>query len=184
MKKSTFFYAFGFMALLLSIYAFRAENLPAPVEETPLTTFKWYTLEEAMAANKKAPKKFFIDVYTDWCGWCKVMDRETFAKEDVQSYLATHFYPVKLDAEQREAITFKGKNYQYRAGAGRRGIHELAYELLKARPSYPTIVYLDEALNPVHYTNGFKKQAQLEPELKFVAEEQYKTKVWQPSAKR
>ncbi len=172
MKKSSFLYAFAFLAFIGSIYAFRADSATVPVEE--ISPFKWYTMEEALVANKENPKKFFIDVYTDWCGWCKVMDRETFSKEEVKAYLAEHFYPVKLDAEQRETITFKGKEYQYMTGTGRRGIHQLAYELLKARPSYPTIVYLDEELNPVHYTNGFKKQAQLEPELKFVAEEKYK----------
>ncbi len=172
MKKSPIFFAFALVAILGSMYAFRTANVVAPVEETP--AFKWYTLEEAMQANEKTPKKFFIDVYTDWCRWCKVMDSQTFSQEEVKNYLAEHFYPVKLDAEQQEAITFNGKEYKYLEGTGRRGIHQLALELLKGRPSYPTIVYLDEQLKPVHYTNGFKKPAQLQPELKFVAEESYK----------
>lgn len=177
MKKQALVYTFGLLVVLGSIFAFTIAPTAVPVEETP-ATFKWYTLEEALKANETAPKKFFIDVYTDWCGWCKVMDRKTFSQAEVQSYLAEHFYPVKLDAEQREAINFKGKDYQY-VSAGKRGINQIALQLLGNRPSYPSIVYLDENLETVHLTKGFKQQAQLQPELEFVAENHYKTTSWQ-----
>ena len=31
---------------------------------------KWMGFEEAVALGEKQPKKLFIDVYTNWCGWC------------------------------------------------------------------------------------------------------------------
>ena len=65
---------------------------------------KWMTWEEAAAANDKQPKKIFVDVYTNWCGWCKKMDASTFKETDVVKILNEKFYPVKLNAEQLSLI--------------------------------------------------------------------------------
>jgi thiol:disulfide interchange protein len=46
---------------------------------------KWHTLPEAIELNKKEPRKFMIDVYTDWCGWCKRMDATTFSNDTIVS---------------------------------------------------------------------------------------------------
>ncbi|MCI5082127.1 MAG: DUF255 domain-containing protein [Saprospiraceae bacterium] len=133
---------------------------------------KWYSLEEALAANQETPKKFFIDVYTDWCGWCKVMDRKTFSDPKIAAYLNTNFYPVKFDAEQKESITVKGETFEWVAG-GRRGVNKLAYSLLNGRLSYPSVVYMNENFERIRVSPGFKTPEQILPELKFAVEEQY-----------
>ena len=56
-----------------------------------VTPVKWYSLEEAVALQKKKPKKIFIDMYTDWCGWCKRMDATTFTDPAVSAYLNENF---------------------------------------------------------------------------------------------
>ncbi|HCC30278.1 MAG TPA: protein-disulfide isomerase, partial [Marinilabiliales bacterium] len=56
--------------LFISLFVFLVQNMAQEV--------KWYTFQEAVALNAKAPRKIMIDVYTDWCSWCKVMDKETF----------------------------------------------------------------------------------------------------------
>ena len=33
----------------------------------------WVTLDEAMELQKKKPKKIMMDVYTNWCGPCKML---------------------------------------------------------------------------------------------------------------
>ncbi len=139
---------------------------------------KWYTFEEAVAANKKEPKKFMIDMYTDWCGWCKVMDRQTFSQPEVQDYVNAHFYPVKFDAERKDNLSFKGEDFAFMK-RGRRGVHELAFKLMNERASYPTIVYLDENMDPIRSAPGFKKVAQIMPELKYAAEDAYKSQSFQ-----
>lgn len=103
---------------------------------------QWMSWDEMIKAQKKEARPVFIDVYTDWCGWCKVMDRETFAKSEVYEVLNRDFYSVKFDAEQREDIKVGGKTYSY-VGQGRRGYHELAATLLNGQLSYPTVVFLD-----------------------------------------
>ena len=72
---------------------------------------KWLSLQEADSLYQKNPKPIFIDVYTDWCGWCKRMDATTFQDDNIAQYLNTNFYPVKLDAETNESIRFQGKKY-------------------------------------------------------------------------
>ena len=60
---------------------------------------KWLTFEEAVEKSKTEKRKIFIDVYTDWCGWCKVMDKNTFNDPEVAKLLNEKFYPVKFNAE-------------------------------------------------------------------------------------
>ncbi|MGV3585410.1 MAG: thioredoxin family protein, partial [Adhaeribacter sp.] len=65
----------------------------------------WLSLEEAAVLNKKEPRKMVIDVYTDWCGWCRKMDQSTFSDPEVADYVNKNFYAVKLDAEGKKPIT-------------------------------------------------------------------------------
>ena len=72
---------------------------------------RWFTVEEAYQLNKISPKPFFVDVYTDWCGWCKRMDATTFQDPAVAAYLNAYFYPVKFDAESKDTIRFLEKTF-------------------------------------------------------------------------
>ena len=67
-------------------------------------TIKWLTLEEAYKLNQKNPKKIFVDVYTNWCGWCKRMDRDTFQDAKVAEFVNENFYAVKLNAESQDKM--------------------------------------------------------------------------------
>jgi len=136
---------------------------------------KWYSWEEAMAANEKNPKKVFVDVYTDWCGWCKRMDATTFKDESVVEYLNQNFYAVKLDAEQKESITFDGHTFKF-IDQGRRGVHELAYALLDGKLGYPAYVYLNEEMERITVSPGYKPAETLMQELKYIGGDHYKSK--------
>lgn len=127
---------------------------------------KWYTLAEAQELAKTTPKKLFIDMYTDWCGWCKKMDRETFENPAIAQYLNTYFYPVKFNAETKDTLLFKGKKYA-NTQTGQRPSHSLAIELLNGKMSYPTIVYLDENMNLLSAVPGYMTPRDIEPVLIF-----------------
>ncbi|MBA7554807.1 hypothetical protein ES705_47442 [subsurface metagenome] len=109
----------------------------------------WYTFKEAVELNKKEPRKILVDVYTDWCGYCKVMDKNTFGNKYVADYLNKSYYPVKFNAEQKEEITYNEKTYKFVA-QGSRGFHELAAALLNGQMSYPSVVFLDEQVRIIH----------------------------------
>jgi len=148
------------------------------VGTTDAAGITWYTWEEAHELSKTAPKKVFIDLYTDWCGWCKKMDKTTFQDPAVVKELNDNFYAVKFNAEQKEAITFNEKKYEF-MNSGRRGVHQLAYALLDGRLGYPAFVTLDETFARIMISPGFKQTPQLMKELAFAKEEHYKTKTFE-----
>jgi thioredoxin-related protein len=136
---------------------------------------KWLTLNEAIELNRVEPRKFVVDVYTDWCGWCKRMDATTFSDEKIAAYLNENFYAVKFNAELKDSLVLGNKTYHF-VEQGRRGYHEVAAILTKGRLSYPTIVYLDEELRHIQVEPGYKTVEQLTEKLTYYNEERYKSR--------
>lgn len=137
----------------------------------------WVTLEEAIELQKKKPKKIMIDVYTKWCGPCKMLDKNTFSNKDVANYVNENFYAVKFNAEGNEVVNYKGKEYSNPsydpAKANRRnGVHKLTREF--GVNAYPTIVYLDEKLEIISPIKGYQTPVQIELYLKMFASDDYK----------
>jgi len=139
---------------------------------------KWLTFEEAVALHKENPKKLLVDLYTDWCGWCKVMDRETYSKAEIAQYINENFYPIKFNAEQRQDVIFNGHTFEFVA-SGRRGYHQLAAALTNNKLSYPTTVFMDEDLRIIQPIAGYLKAAQMEPILLYIGDDHFKTTKWQ-----
>jgi uncharacterized protein YyaL (SSP411 family) len=159
-----------FLISLISIFLADVANAQAPV--------KWYTIEEAFALTEKEPRKIMIDVYTDWCGWCKVMDNKTFSNQVIAEYLNQHFYAVKFNAEQKADVTLKGKVYKY-VPSGSKGYHQLAYELLNGNLGYPSIVFLDEKTNMLQPLQGFYEAKPFDAIVKFIGGDAFKTTKWE-----
>ncbi len=139
---------------------------------------KWMTWEEAAMANEKNPKKIFVDVYTDWCGWCKKMDQTTFKEPAVVEIMNEDFYAVKLNAEQQASIFWRDMEFKWTPG-GRGGTNKLASELLDGQMSFPSFVLLDATYARIAISPGYKIGDTLIKELKFASEEYYKTTDWQ-----
>lgn len=139
----------------------------------------WLTWEEAVALTKNEgnTKKVFVDVYTDWCGWCKKMDKDTFQNPEVAAYMQANFHMVKMDAEGKEPIEYNGKTFKY-VPSGRRGYHELAAALLQGRLSYPTVVFLDENLNMLSPVPGYQKVEPFLQIARYFGDDIYKTQDW------
>ncbi|MCB0628568.1 MAG: DUF255 domain-containing protein [Lewinella sp.] len=149
-----------------------ATSAPAALKKSqPGDAIQWISWNEAVAAQETDPKLLLVDVYTDWCKWCKVMDEQTFSDPQVADYINEHFYAVKLNAENEEPIMFRGQEFKVVAG-GRRGIHTLAYALLDGQLSYPSYVYLNENYERMHISKGFKPVDPFMTEIKAVRGDQ------------
>lgn len=164
------------MVGIWSLSAFSVKE--SPVEPAPAGgEIEWISMEEAMARHEKEPRFWIIDVYTDWCGWCKRMDATTFTDPHIVKEIQTHYYAVKLDAEQKEDIVIKDRTYKFVAD-GRRGYHELAAELLQGRMSYPTVVFLDKSANMIQPLAGYQEAPNLLPILQFFSSNSYQNTPW------
>lgn len=142
---------------------------------TPLVN--WLTWEEAMELAKEENRKILLDVYTDWCKWCKHMENTTFRQPEIVTYINENFFPVKLNAEQREELEYRDKVYKY-VKNGQMGYHELAAELLRGRLSFPALVFLDEEMNVIQSFVGYKTPQQLEQIATYFASDHYKKTPW------
>lgn len=120
---------------------------------------KWLTLNEALAKQKKNPKPIFMDVYTTWCGPCKLLDTNTFKNPEVAQYISANFYPVKFNGEGEDVINFKGNKYANPGydpnRSGRNSAHEFTKFLkVSGYPSMYIINKLGEIEPPIvgYYT--------------------------------
>jgi len=150
----------------------------SPVEEE--VEIDWITWEEAvnLTADKSNTKKVFVDVYTDWCGWCKVMDKKTFSHPEVAKYMSKKYYMVKFNAEQSEEVEYKGVKFKF-VPSGKKGYHELAAALLQGKLSYPTVVFLDEEMNMLSPVPGFQKPEMFYTIAKYFGDDEHKQKGWE-----
>ncbi|MBQ7532366.1 MAG: DUF255 domain-containing protein [Bacteroidales bacterium] len=134
----------------------------------------WMTFQEAVELNRTAPKKIFIDTYTDWCGWCKKMDQTTFQDSLVVAYMNENYYAVKLNAEMNDTINFGGYTYVNEGGMnGRRGTHQLAAALLQGKMSYPSYVFMNERNQLITVAPGYMDASQFLPVLKYIGSDAY-----------
>jgi thioredoxin-related protein len=141
------------------------------------TKVNWVTWEQAEMLSKDEPRKIVVDVYTNWCGWCKKMDKTTFQNEEVADYLNKNFYAVKFDAEQKADIRLKDKVYKF-VKSGKNGYHELAAEITFGKLSYPTVVFLDEKFDVIQPLAGFKDAEMFEMIMTYFGEDHHKTTPW------
>ncbi|HOU02048.1 MAG TPA: DUF255 domain-containing protein [Bacteroidales bacterium] len=150
-------------------------TLPAlPQVTLPNTSgVKWLTLEQAEKLMTNSPKPLFIDTYTDWCGWCKKMDQDTFSDPVIAELLNNKFYPVKFNAEGKEKISFLGQTF---VNDGKYGnAHQLAVALLQGELSYPTVVFLTKENDKFLVTplKGYRLPKDMELFLSYFADKAY-----------
>lgn len=159
--------------ICLCCFLFLTTALAAQKDGPQVNWYTWSGAIEAMEKDEK-PKKIFVDLYTNWCGYCKKMDRETFTDPLVVAYLNANFYPVKFDAEGKESLSYADHTFNYEPNRGRNGTHMLAFALLDGKMQFPSLVYLDEEQKRIAISPGYKPADSFLDELKFIAENHYK----------
>ncbi|WP_430612680.1 thioredoxin family protein [Flavobacterium sp. JP2137] len=136
---------------------------------TQAQEIKWMSFDQAIAAQKKKAKPIFIDVYTNWCPPCKMLDAHTFSDAKIAELINANYYAVKFNAEGDEKIAFSGKNYsnpRYDAARAnsRNSLHQFA-EFLKVR-AFPTMIVLGADQKISQNIMGYRTAEQLLIELK------------------
>lgn len=171
MKKNYFF-----LILFTSVFLWEHSYAQISAIASGEGKVKWLTFEQAVELQKKEPRKIMVDVYTNWCGWCKVMDSKTFNHDSIAKYMGKKYYAVKLNAETRDTIRYKGKNFVY---TPENRSNELALNLLSGQMSYPSIVFLNEKMEMLTVLKGFQQPPQFDAVLKYFGGNDYLKIPWE-----
>jgi len=160
MKKANLF--------LLSVVIPLLFGAAKPAEKT--ARLQWISLDEVSASLQKEKRPLLIDLYTDWCGWCKVMDQKTYSDKKVADYIQEKFYPVRINAETRDVIRWENKTYsfnpQYRS-------NEFAVYLTGGRLQFPTTIFIPAGGAAPQAIPGYLQPKDFEVLLKYFGEGAY-----------
>lgn len=107
--------------------AARSADAPAPLSRSDKPAIgekklPWLAFDAATEKAKKENKHMIVDVYTTWCGWCKVMDRQTYGNPEVAGYLTQNFVLAKVNGESSAQLHWKGKTMSERQFARAVGV--------------------------------------------------------------
>jgi len=144
MNKKQLGNSFLMLTFLVLLTVFLMSGNLREVEGTG--SINWMSIDEAQNMAKKEPRNVFVDVYTTWCGPCKLMDRTTFTDEKVADYVKSNYYAVKLNAESDRIVNYKGKQISEREFAKSFQIQ-----------GYPTILLFDENFESATKQLGYMK---------------------------
>ncbi len=170
MRKNSILFLFSILLLCTS-----AVNKPESKEK-----INWLTVEEAQEQFKSEPKPVIIDLYTNWCYWCKVMDKKTYNNKNVISYINKHFYAVKVNAETKETIEWSNKKYFYNP---QNKMNDFALYVTNGQLGFPTTIIFSQLQKEPAAIPGFMTPKEMESILKYFGEENYKTQNYMEFAK-
>lgn len=116
------------------------------------TKLEWKDWNEGYELAKKSKKIMLIDAYTDWCGWCKKMDADTYSKDQIVSYINKNFVAIKFNPELDQ---------KYKVGETELTGRELLANLAGGQGvGYPTTFFLSLEKNQVQMVSGYKNAEQ------------------------
>ncbi len=119
---------------------------------------KWVDFNKGYEIAKKKNKIMLVDVYTDWCGWCKRMDRDAYAVASVSEVVNKDFVAVKFNPEQQGVVySYMGKTYNGEQLAGVISNYSIT--------GYPTTVFIYPKGKKAEVVVGYKNAEQMLPIL-------------------
>lgn len=161
-----FFYIYTNFNLMKKIVVFVLFALVSI--STQAQEIKWMSFNEAVKAQKKNKKPIFIDVYTAWCGPCKILDSKTFSDPETANFINKNYNAVKFNAEGNEEITFnkmtyKNPGFKEERKNSRNAMHEFT-GFLKIQ-GYPSMVVIDSKGKIQKTIVGFRTAEELKADL-------------------
>ena len=151
------------MKKIILIFTFLISGFIAQCQE-----LKWHT-DVSVASDlsiKENKPMFLFFTGSDWCGWCKKMDKGTFSDSTVAAYMNENFYCVKFNAESKDTIHYNNNIFYY---IPEYKSHALAVSLLDGKMSYPSYIVLTEKEQRLKIMNGYQEVDVFLQNLKILA---------------
>ena len=128
----------------------------------------WYKWNKGYSKGIENNKKvILVDVYTDWCGWCKKMDKTTYSDEDVVKLIDKHFVPIKFNPEDKNTYKIDGHKVN--------GKELLGILAQNKKIGYPTTFFLFPKKREIQKVSGYVRPKKFEKTLKKIVA--YKKKI-------
>ena len=146
MKKLLFI----LLVVILGAVSVHAQDYSQAPKLPKLPKVHWVSWDESCDIAKNEEKVIMLDLYTEWCGWCKKMDKETFTDAEIVEIINNHFVAVKLNPEKKgQTFLYKGQSIN-------------SQQLLKLlaedeQVKYPAIIFYYPEHNEVFTEEGFQK---------------------------
>ncbi|HUN65900.1 MAG TPA: thioredoxin fold domain-containing protein [Bacteroidota bacterium] len=128
----------------------------------------WQSFNDGFAAARQNGRKIIVDVYTDWCGWCKKLDKDVYGDPKVAAYLRDHFVLVKLNPEIKANVSYRDTVYSAAVFAQGFGVS-----------GYPTILFFEPSGEPIDRLGGYVGADKFLPIIKFIGEDYFKKMKWE-----
>jgi len=160
------------MKTLLGIASVVTALLLVTVVTAENSSIEWKSIADAMTEAPKTDKKIVLDVYTDWCGWCKRMDKSTYSDDEVTSYISKKYIASKMNPEKEGKVTFQGKEYSHREFAQALGVR-----------GYPATAFFNEKGELLTVVAGYIQTEEFKKILTYFGDDIYKTTSWEDYSK-
>ncbi|KXK38368.1 MAG: DUF255 domain-containing protein [Saprospiraceae bacterium] len=116
---------------------------------------RWNSWDKFNEKVQKADKMYIIYVYFNGCRWCKKMEDETFAVDNIAKFINSNFYAFRLNAKTNERIIYGNKVYNTTVRIGEHDFNEFAVDLLNGKMSFPSILFFDENFKKLAVYDSF-----------------------------
>jgi thioredoxin-related protein len=147
----------------IGLAAFFTSRKESADSGTASNRIQWHSYNEGVNLARAQNKKILIDVYTDWCGWCKKMDSDVYTNERIRSIVESNFIAVKLNAESSKNVTM-----------GTDQLDEAGFARAMGVTGYPTTVFLESGAGPITKISGYMEAKEFATVLQFIGEDHYK----------
>lgn len=149
---------------ILVTFLFIGQKDPESTSTAQPPGVSWVSFDEGVTLAKQKNKKVLVDVYTDWCTWCKKMDSDVYANAEVAKLIDANYVPVKLNAESSKKLSFDGNSFTETQFARAVGV-----------TGYPTTLFLHSDSKPITLLPGYVPAERFVDVLRYIGDDHFKS---------
>ena len=161
-KKQIIFAALILIPVLAFSYRVKSVYTNEGSDKGSKLNIEWNRFDKGVELARKENKMLVVDFYTDWCQWCKVMDKETYKNAGVVDYTRKKVVMAKINAETTERFKFGDATYSGRELSMMFGVN-----------GFPSTVFISSTGELITSISGFIPAQRFTCIVQYLAEDWY-----------